>query len=86
MIVCIGSFIEIDDISARLRCEVVLDGLDRYKVKKTVECSKFNPPAKIIRLKKDTTGISALAKKVHLDEDLLSMPPSSKLLLKTLEY
>ena len=80
------SFIEIDDISARLHCEVVLDGLDRYKVKKTVECSKFNPPAKIIRLKKDTTGISALAKKVHLAEDLLSMPPSSKLLLKTLEY
>ena len=48
------SFIEIDDISARLHCEVVLDGLDRYKVKKTVECSKFIPPAKIIRLKKDT--------------------------------
>ena len=86
IIVSNSSFIEIDDISARLHCEVVLDGLDRYKVKKTVECSKFIPPAKIIRLKKDTTGISALAKKVHLAEDLLSMPPSSKLLLKTLEY
>jgi NAD+ kinase len=86
IIVSNTSFIEIDDISARLHCEVVLDGLDRYKVKKTVECSKFIPPAKIIRLKKDTTGISALAKKVHLAEELLSMPPSSKLLLKTLEY
>ena len=86
LIVSNTSFIEIDDISARLHCEVVLDGLDRYKVKKTVECSKSIPPAKIIRLKKDTTGISALAKKVHLAEDLLSMPPSSKLLLKTLEY
>ena len=86
LIVSNASFIEIDDISARLHCEVVLDGLDRYKVKKTVECSQFIPPAKIIRLKKDTTGISALAKKVHLAEDLLSMPPSSKLLLKTLEY
>ncbi|PJB97602.1 MAG: sugar kinase, partial [Nitrosopumilales archaeon CG_4_9_14_0_8_um_filter_34_10] len=42
--------------------------------------------AKIIRLKKDSTAISALAKKVHLAEELLSMPPSSKLLLKTLEY
>ena len=86
IIVSNSSFIEIHDISARLHCDVVLDGLNRSKVKKTVECSKFIPPAKIIRLKKDTTGISALAKKVHLAEDLLSMPPSSKLLLKTLEY
>ena len=86
VIVSNGSFIEIDDISARLHCEVVLDGLDRYKVKKIVECTQFLPPAKIIRLKKDSTAISALAKKVHLAEELLSMPPSSKLLLKTLEY
>jgi len=63
-----------------------LDGGDRYKVRKIVECTKFTPPAKIIRMKKDSTAISALAKKVHLAEDLLRMPPSSKLLLKTLEY
>ena len=86
IIVSNDSSIEIDDISARLHCEVVLDGLDRYKVNKTVECTQFFPPAKIIRLKKDSTAISALAKKVHLAEELLSMPPSSKLLLKTLEY
>ena len=86
IIVSNDSSIEIDDISARLHCEVVLDGLDRYKVEKIVECTQFSPPAKIIRLKKDSTAISALAKKVHLAEELLSMPPSSKLILKTLEY
>ena len=86
IIVSNESSIEIDDIYARLHCEVVLDGLERYKVNKTVECTKFFPSAKIIRLKKDFTAISALAKKVHLAEELLSMPPSSKLLLKTLEY
>jgi len=86
IIVSNDSSIEISDIYARLHCEVVLDGSDRYKVNKTVECTKFLPPAKIIRLKKDSTAISALAKKVHLAEELLSMPPSSKLLLKTLEY
>jgi len=86
IIVSNDSSIEISDIYARLHCEVVLDGSDRYKVNKTVECTQFFPPAKIIRLKKDTTAISALAKKVHLAEELLSMPPSSKLLLKTLEY
>src|SRR3990172_6179261 len=79
------SLIEVDDISSRLYCEAILDGIDRYKVNKTLECKKFNP-AKIIRMKKDSTAISALAKKVHLAEDLLHMPPSSKLLLKILEY
>ncbi len=86
LIVSNESVVVIDDISSRLHCEVVLDGIDRYKVRKMVECTKFSPPAKIIRMKKDSTAISALAKKVHLAEDLLSMPPSSKLLLKTLEY
>ncbi len=86
LIVSNDSSIEIDDISARLHCEVVLDGIDRYKVKQKVECTQFFPSAQIIRLKRDSTAISALAKKVHLAEDLLSMPPSSKLLLKTLEY
>ncbi len=86
LIVSNDSIIEIDDISSRLHCEVILDGIDRYSIKKNVECSQFFPPAKIIRMKKDSTAISALAKKVHLAEELLSMPPSSKLLLKTLEY
>ncbi len=86
IIVSNKSSIQISDISARLHCEVVLDGLDRYKVNNIVECTQFLPPAKIIRLKTDSTAISALAKKVHLAEELLSMPPSSKLLLKTLEY
>ena len=78
--------IEIDDVSARLHCEVVLDGIDRRSVKKLVECTKFPPPARIVRFKGDSTAISALAKKVNLAKELLSMPPSSKLLLKTLEY
>ncbi len=86
IIVSNSSSIEIDDIAARLHCEAILDGLDRYKVNKNVECTQFFPSAKIIRLKKDSTAISALAKKAHLAEELLSMPPSSKLLLKTLEY
>jgi len=86
LVVSNESVVVIDDISSRLHCEVILDGIDRYKVRKMVECTKFSPSAKIIRMKKDSTAISALAKKVHLAEDLLSMPPSSKLLLKTLEY
>ncbi|MGQ0377365.1 MAG: NAD(+)/NADH kinase [Nitrososphaerota archaeon] len=80
------SLIEIDDISARIYCEVVLDGIDRLRVNKSVEATKFVPSAHIIRMKKDSTAVSALAKKVKLAEELLNMPPSSKLLLKILEY
>ena len=86
LIVSDESVIEIYEISAWLHCEVVLDGLDLYKVKKTVEATKFVSPANIIRLSKDPTAISALAKKVKLAEDLFNMPPSSKVLLKILEY
>ncbi|MEE8181077.1 MAG: NAD(+)/NADH kinase [Nitrosopumilaceae archaeon] len=86
LIVSNESLIEIDDISSRIYCEAVLDGIDRYRVNKILQYTKFHPSAHIIRMKKDSTAISALAKKVHLAEDLLNMPPSSKLLLKILEY
>lgn len=86
LIVPEDAFIEIDDISSSLRCEVVIDGKDRFKVDKTVVCTKFPQSANVIRMKKDSTTVSALAKKVKLADELLNMPPSSKLLLKTLEY
>ncbi len=86
LIVSDNSIIEIDEISSRLYCEVVLDGIDRFNVKDKVEVTKSLPPARIIRMKKDSTTISALAKKVKLAEELFAMPPSSKLLLKILEY
>jgi len=87
VIVSNSSTIEVDDVvSSRLHCEAVLDGLDRYKVEKVMECTQFFPPASIIRLKTDSITVTALEKKVHLAEELLRMPPSSKLILKTLEY
>lgn len=86
LIVPSDSLIEIDNMSARIHCEVVLDGTDRIGVKKSVTYAAYSPPAQVIRMNQDSTSVAALAKKVYLAEDLLSMPPSSKLLLKTLEY
>jgi len=86
LIVSDNSIIEIDEISSHLHCDVVLDGIDRFKINNKLEATKFAPPARIIRMKSDSTAISALANKVKLAEELLSMPPSSKLLLKILEY
>ncbi len=81
-----GSSVDVEEISSRLHCEAVLDGIDRCAVRGSVSCAKFAPYARIVRLRKATAAISALARKVHLAEELLSMPPSSKLILKTLEY
>ena len=86
LIVSDNSIIEIDEISSRLHCDVVLDGIDRFKVTEKIEVTKFTPPARIVRMNADSTAVSALAKKVKLAEELLAMPPSSKLLLKILEY
>ena len=46
IIVSNDSSIEIDDISARLHCEVVLDGLDRYKVNKNSRMYPIFPSCK----------------------------------------
>ena len=51
LVVSNASVIEVDEISSRLHCEVVLDGLDRYKVKNSVEATNYEPSANIIRLK-----------------------------------
>jgi NAD+ kinase len=80
------SHLEITDITSRYHCEVVLDGGTRLQIKNTLECSKHEFPARLVRLAGDSTAASLMAKKVKLSEDMLKMPPSAKLILKTLEY
>jgi NAD+ kinase len=80
------SKLEIADITSRYHCEVVLDGGRRLQVKNMLECSKHEFPARLVRLAGDSSAASLMAKKVKLAEDMLKMPPSAKLILKTLEY
>jgi NAD+ kinase len=80
------SVLEITDITSRYHCEVVLDGGRRMQIKNTLECSKHEFPARLIRLAGDSSAASLMAKKIKLAEDMLKMPPSAKLILKTLEY
>jgi len=81
------SRLEIADITSRYHCEVVLDGGRRMQVKKMLECSRHEFSARLVRLAGDSSSAASLmAKKVQLAEDMLKMPPSAKLLLKTLEY
>ena len=81
------SRLEIADITSRYHCEVVLDGGRRMQIKNTLECSKHEFSARLVRLAGGSSSAASLmAKKVQLAEDMLKMPPSAKLILKTLEY
>ncbi len=81
------SRLEITDITSRYHCEVVIDGGRRMQVKKRLECSRHEFSARLVRLAGDSSSAASLmAKKVQLAEDMLKMPPSAKLILKTLEY
>ncbi len=86
LVVPYDTSLQVEDITSRYHCEVVLDGSSRTTVKKTLECHKHKFPARLVRLSRDSSATSMIAKKVKLAEDLLSMPPSAKLVLKTLEY
>ena len=86
LIVPSQSKLEITDIISRYHCEVVLDGGHRIQIKNTLECSKHAFPARLVRLGGHSSAASLMAKKVKLAEDMLKMPPSAKLILKTLEY
>lgn len=80
------SRLEITDITSRYHCQVVLDGGSRIHIKNRLECNKHEFPARLIRLAGNSSAASIMAKKVKLAEDMLRMPPSAKLILKTLEY
>jgi Predicted sugar kinase len=77
--------IEVSEIISRYKCEVILDGGNRVVVKNMLRCYKHRYPARLIRFE-GYSAASLLAKKVKFAEDMLGMPPSAKLVLKTLEY
>jgi NAD+ kinase len=79
------SRLEISDIMCRYLCDVVLDGGKRVTVKRKLECNKYEYPTRLVRMIKDSSA-KIIEKKVKLAEDLLNMPPSAKLILKTMEY
>ncbi len=86
LIVSDKSHIKISEISSTHGCEVIVDGTYRAKVRERVETSKFSEPARFVRPSESSKAMEKMVKKVRLAEELLKMPPSAKLILKTLEY
>lgn len=86
LIVSDTSCINLGEISSRYDCEAVIDGTHRVKVRDKIEVYKTTQPAKLVRLPQISPTADKMTKKVRLAEELLRMPPSTKLILKTLEY
>jgi NAD+ kinase len=80
------STIALTQISTAHRAEMVVDGIYRARVNERVVLGKFPTPARLIRLKKTSSTLERYARKLKLAEALLKMPPSAKLVLKTLQY
>ncbi len=86
LVVSDNSTIEISEVSSRYDCQAVLDGILRVKAKNEIKAKKAATPARLVRLKGAPITESKIRRKVKLAEELLKMPPSAKLVLKTLEY
>ncbi len=78
--------VEVEELSSRYECEAVVDGTFRKNVKERLVVRKAAQPAKIVRLPEAAPTMSKMVRKVKLAEELLKIPPSAKLVLKTLEY
>lgn len=86
LVVSDESKIKINGIHSRSKCEVIVDGNIRLKVYNNIKIEKHSVPAKLIRLLGSSYVLEKMARKVQLAEELLKIPPSAKLILKTLEY
>ena len=65
---------------------MILDGTSRVKITDKLQCNKHEFPARLVTLNNNYSATRIIEKKVKYAEDLLRMPPSAKLILKTLEY
>jgi len=80
------STVKIDNIASRHYCELIVDGIYRSRIGRTVEVTRSGRSARLIRLPKTSPTAEKITKKVLVAKELISIPPSAKLILKTLEY
>jgi len=82
------SEISIREINSKYTIEIIVDGIVREPLKSdylTIRVAK--KPMKLLRLpRKERIYDERILKKMRLGEEILSLPPSAKLVLKVLEY
>ncbi|MFQ5838016.1 MAG: NAD(+)/NADH kinase [Thermoplasmata archaeon] len=79
------SVIEITEVSARSDCEVVIDGLQREEVEERVEV-RGGRVGKLVRIDGSSPKRMEAIRRIRSPEEIMKMPPSAKLVLKTIEY
>ncbi len=77
--------IEVSEITAKSRCEVVIDGLHRQEVKETVAV-QAGRPGSLVRIDGGSPLRMEAIRRIRSTEEIMKMPPSAKLVLKTIEY
>lgn len=79
------SVIEVSEISARANCEVVIDGLCREDVGERVEI-RGGKEGSLVRVDGGSPKRMEAIRRIRSTEEIMKMPPSAKLVLKTIEY
>lgn len=79
------SLIEISEVTARSRCEVVIDGLRRQEVQEDVEV-RAGKTGSLVRIDGGSPKRMEAIRRIRSTEEIMKMPPSAKLVLKTIEY
>ncbi len=79
------ALIEVSEISARSSCEVVVDGLARREVEERVEI-RGGKVGSLVRIDGGSPKRMEAIRRIRSPEEIMKMPPSAKLVLKTIEY
>ncbi len=79
------SLIEVSEINARSSCEVVIDGLFRQEVEERVEI-QGGKVGSLVRIDGGSPNRMEVIRRIRSPEEIMKMPPSAKLVLKTIEY
>ncbi|RLG80987.1 MAG: N-acetylmuramoyl-L-alanine amidase [Thermoprotei archaeon] len=77
------STIEIRDIASSTKCEIVVDGVIRHRVRRSVTVVKAEYPALFIRMKKKL--VESIERKTRIALEVSNVPPSAKFVYKMLE-
>lgn len=85
LVVPASSVIEVSEISARSDCEVVVDGLQRRRVEERVEV-RAGSLGRLVRVDGSSPRRMEAIRRIRSTDEIMKMPPSAKLVLKTIEY
>lgn len=86
LIVPSSSEVEVAEIACESEVELVVDGFLRAAVRESVTFRAFGRPLRLVKIRGREPVSMKMEKKVMIAEELLSLPPSAKLVKKVLEY